>query len=339
MNRSSGLFRFACCTLLALSVSGQALAWGASGHRLIGRVAVGALPRELPAFMRSVAAVEAVGELAREPDRWKDAGRLHDADRDAAHFLNLEDDGRVFGKLSLNALPPTRQEYESVLRFAGGDSWRAGYLPYAIIDGVQQLAIDMAYWRADLAGAAKTKEPGHRAWLEADRKARESLILRDLGVLAHYVGDGSQPLHLTRHYNGWGPGPNPKGYTTSRIHGPFEGALVRRSVSEGMVVAGLAPASAVGPDLMTWTCGYLADAAGRVDELYALEKAGGLAVGDPRGAAYAAARLAAAASALRDLTTYAWSASAGMKVGWAPVSVADVEAGRIDPYDALRGND
>ena len=34
-----------------------------------------------------------------------------------------------------------------------------------------------------------------------------------MGVMGHYVGDGSQPLHTTVHFNGW-VGDNPKGYTT-----------------------------------------------------------------------------------------------------------------------------
>ncbi len=29
----------------------------------------------------------------------------------------------------------------------GQDSWKAGYLPYSIIDRYEQLAKDLAYWR------------------------------------------------------------------------------------------------------------------------------------------------------------------------------------------------
>ena len=34
-----------------------------------------------------------------------------------------------------------------------------------------------------------------------------------MGVMGHYVGDGSQPLHTTMYFNGW-VGDNPNGYTT-----------------------------------------------------------------------------------------------------------------------------
>ena len=44
--------------------------------------------------------------------------------------------------------------------------------------------------------AAEKRETNmeRQAWYRADRIRREALILRDIGVLAHYVGDGSQPL-------------------------------------------------------------------------------------------------------------------------------------------------
>ena len=50
----------------------------------------------------------------------------------------------------------------------------------------------------------------------------------DTGQLSHFVGDGSQPLHVTIHFNGWGSDqPNPQGYSNARLHGPFESDLVQ----------------------------------------------------------------------------------------------------------------
>jgi hypothetical protein len=72
---------------------------------------------------------------------------------------------------------------------------------------------------------------------------------------------------------------------------------------------------------------------------YEMEKAGGLAPGDPRGTAFAVDRLAAGASELRDVVVEAWRASANRTVGWKPIAVQDVLAGRIDPYPALYGID
>src|SRR5215469_7652403 len=106
---------------LALSLVGtaQAPAWGSSGHRMIGRAAIEALPADLPPFLRTEAAAVAVGELSREPDRSRGAGRTHDSDRDPGHFVDADDQGRIGGVLLLGALPQTRDEYEKALRAAG----------------------------------------------------------------------------------------------------------------------------------------------------------------------------------------------------------------------------
>ena len=84
-------------------------------------------------------------------------------------------------------------------------------------------------------------KPEHRAWLARDALLREELIFRDLGVLAHYVGDGSQPLHVSVHFNGWGAYPNPEGFTQDKIHAYFEGEFVHDYVSEAMVQADMTP--------------------------------------------------------------------------------------------------
>ncbi|MBX3480981.1 MAG: S1/P1 Nuclease [Caulobacter sp.] len=329
-------------SLCALAVGGlvvtQAMAWGNTGHRLIGMLAVESLPAELPAFLQGKEAVRAIGELAREPDRWKGAGKIHDTDRDPAHFLDLGDDGRILGGPLLTDLQPTRADYEKALQAAGTNSWQAGYLQYSIIDGYQQLVKDFGYWR--VTAAAEKRSVGHRKrWYKADRLRREQLILRDLGEFAHYVGDGSQPLHATVHYNGWGDYPNPKGYTTDRIHGPFEGAFVAGSVTQTGAREAMRPFEDCGCPIEKRVIGYLTTTQTQVEPLYALWKDGGFKDKDPRGQVFATVRVAAGASELRDLTVLAWRESATTKVGWPAVSVADVEAGKADPWEAMLGAD
>ena len=126
---------------------------------MIGRAAIETLPRDLPAFLRSAAAAAAVGELAREPDRSREAGKAHDADRDPGHFVDGGDDGKIGGVPPLGALPATREDYDTALRAAGVDSWKMGYLPYSIVEDWQQLAKDFAYWRADDAAARTRRTP------------------------------------------------------------------------------------------------------------------------------------------------------------------------------------
>jgi hypothetical protein len=333
--------RLAAAAALAgsLFAADPALAWGNAGHRIIGRLAIQTLPRELPAFLRTPQAARDVGELSREPDRSKDAGKIHDSDRDPGHFIDLDDAGKSMGGPAIGALPPTRAEYETALRAAGSDTWKAGYLPYSIVDRWQQLTKDLAYWRVLTAIERRERNRERKAWYSADRRRREALIFRTLGELSHFVGDGSQPLHVSIHYNGWGNLPNPKGYSNARLHAPFEGEFVHANVKEAAVRAALRPYRDCACAVDRRTADYLTETFGEVEPFYALEKAGGLAPGDRRGVEFATVRIAAGASELRDLILEAWRASAKTEVGWPKVKVADVEAGTADPWEAMLGRD
>lgn len=330
--------RIVLAALAALSLApAQALAWGSTGHRMVGVLATQALPADLPAFLRR-AAVD-IGETSREPDRSKGAGKVHDSDRDPGHFIDIDDEGKALGGPSLSALPPTRADYEKALQAVGQNSWNAGYLPYSIVDRYQQLTLDFAYWRVLKAAEANRAWRPHRAFFRADRLRREAKIIQTLGELSHFVGDGSQPLHVSSHYNGWGEGPNPQGFTQAKVHSPFEGDFVVANVRIEAVRAAMRPPRRLEGPVEAHVAAYLGETAALVVPFYALEKAGGLAPADPRGVAFAVTQLAVGASELRDLAAAAWGASAASKVGWRPVAVADVVAGRVDPYPALIGVD
>lgn len=321
-----------------LAVPAPALAWGATGHRMVGELAMEALPADLPAFLRAPGVATTMGELAREPDRWKGSGKLHDSDRDAAHFIDVDDDGKVMGGPALDALPNTRAAYEEALRAVGSDSWQAGYLYHALADGWLQLVQDFALWRAVSAGERLTDDPERRAWYAADRARREALLLRDLGVYAHYIADGAQPLHVSIHFNGW-TGANPQGFTSEKVHSRLEGAFVKAHVGADAVRSLMSEPLDCRCSMETRTVRFLQATAAQVQPFYALEKAGGFAPGDPRGTAFMAQRLAAGASELRDMTADAWEASARASVGWPQTPVADIETGRVDAFLALYGND
>lgn len=321
----------------------SALAWGASGHRTVGVVGAASFPADVPAFLRTPEGIAAIGEYAREPDRWKGSGKIHDTDRDAAHFLDVDDQGRMYGgpMFTVATLPPTRADYETALRAAGQDSWKAGYLPYAIIDGYQQLVKDFTYWRVLTAAVKIEKDATRLAYYKADLIRREALLLRDLGVWAHYVGDASQPLHLSVHYNGWGDYPNPNGYTNARdTHFKFEGPLAS-ALGDAASIKALMPAyKACECSIETRVVGYLTDTWKQTEPLYALEKAGGMVETDPRAKTFVQGRLVAGAAALRDLVTDAWRESATGKIGYRPeISVQDVETGKADPWGDLYGKD
>jgi hypothetical protein len=327
----------------ALAAPAVVSAWGSTGHRLIGVAAVRALPEELPAFLRTPGAAAEVGELSREPDRTKGGGQPHGRERDTAHFVDMIEDGRIMTErgMSIDALPRLKSEYDAALLAAGIKVDDAGYLPYAIMDGYQQLVRDFAIWRVLHAAEGRESDPGKRAWYREDRIRREALILRDMGYLSHFVGDGAQPHHTTIHYNGWNRDtPNPQGFTTSRqTHGHFEGAFTSRAARLDAVEAAMAAPALDGFDLHARVPAYLKTTLAQVTPFYALEKAGGFAEGDARGAAFATARLAAAAAELRDLIVLAWRDSADDAIGWPAVKVAEVEAGTTDAWLAMYGGD
>lgn len=318
---------------------GSALAWGNMGHRMVGEAAMSGLPAGMPAFLATPQAIRDVGELSREQDRSKGAGKVHDHNRDPGHFIDLDDDGKVLGGPPFLPLPPTRADYERGLQAAGIDSWKAGYLQYSIIDMHQQLVKDFGYWRVLKAALPREKDKARRLWLQTDLARREKQILVSIGHLSHFVGDGAQPLHASVHYNGWGDYPNPNSYTTAKIHGPFESEFVFANVNLAMVKAGMAPLKDCNCSIEQRAPEYLLNTLKYVVPLYELEKAGGLATGNAQGKAFATERLAAGASELRDLVSDAWDMSARTSVGWPVVKVEDVVAGKVDPYDALYGKD
>lgn len=333
---------FLAVVLAGSAIAGSALAWGSTGHRIIGEEGIRALPVYLPPFMRSTRAITDVGEYAREPDRWRNAGKTHDDDRDPAHFINLNDDGTTLAGIALEDLPDTREAFEQALAAKGATLFKSGYLPYAEIDGYQQIVKDMALWRIDSYMETHESDRTKRAWYHADRVRREELTLRDIGILAHYVGDATQPMHVSIHYNGWGDFPNPDGYTQEHIHWPLESAFVLHNVDVEEVRAEMTPYADCTEAPKLCFAAKLKASHDQVIPLFQLEKAGGFKDGDPRGKAFMTKQIAKGASDLRDVVVDAWRDSKTMGVGYPPEGTAydDFVAGKVkDPYAILHGDD
>ncbi len=329
----------AAAIILAVGCPATAWAWGATGHEWISGIAAEGLPEEIPAFVRTPEAVADIAVLGRELDRSRGSGVTHDKERDPGHFVDLDDDGTVAG-LALAALPETREAYDTALRAKGLTQYRAGYLPFAIVDGWQQLVKDFAYWRAATVGAEKAATGEDRAWFAADRQRRERLLIRDLGVWSHYVGDASQPLHVSEHFNGWGTFPNPRSFSTSKsLHAHFEGAFVRQSLDRTAVNCAVAPYRPCECSIQDRARTLILESQANAVPLYEIEHRNGFSKHNPEGVAFTTARLAAGASVLRDMIVDAWRASADMGVGYPMVRVRDIESGKIAPTRALFGAD
>ena len=94
-----------------------------------------------------------------------------------------------------------------------------GYLPHAMAEHYAKLVSSFNTVRVleALNESARTEQLA---------MARANAIYH-MGMLSHFVGDAAQPLHTTRHFNGW-DGANPNGYTTStRFHSEIDGGVLR----------------------------------------------------------------------------------------------------------------
>jgi hypothetical protein len=297
----------AICALLIWSI-GPARAWGLKGHTIIGSAAVAHMPSDLPAFMQTKDAKDEIVYLQTEEDRLKiGSGSERAWAREWAtdHYLDIGDDGMVAGVVSLSALPPTRDDFVKALWEApkSVDAYDVGFAPYAILEGYEQVRADFALWR--LAPATEKAE-------------RARLAVHDIGIFAHFVGDGSQPLHITVHFNGWGDYPNPAGYTTSRtFHADYEEKFVDAHIAAGDVIPLVGPAVTLSDVPLAEIGRYLASTNAQVIPLYDLAKRGAMS-SDPPADAQAAlikltdTRLAAAATMLDSLVETAWHASASL---------------------------
>ena len=313
----------------ALASAGPAFAWGATGHEFISGIAAELFPDEIPEFLRTPEAIETLAVFGREPDRGKHTGDPHDGDLNPMHYVKLSDDGAVAGILPIDKLPTTLDDYDAALRAGGSSQYKAGYLPYAIVVGWQQLAKDFAYWRASSIGAKTALDPADRAWFDRDRKQRELLLLRDLGYWSHFPGDASMPLHTSVHFYGWGPYPNPRGYTNDEAMDLFvKGTFVRRNIKRDAVKARVAAYRDCKCTIWERARTLILDSQKFVVPMYELDKRGAFKAADDEAVALVTAQLAVGAAAVRDMVIDAWRASGELMVGDPVVSMRDILSGK-----------
>jgi S1/P1 Nuclease len=310
MSKLSTVARAAVASALVATLATQpAWAWGRDGHMLINRLAIQYLPSDVPAFLRDKTALDTIEYLGPEPDRWKNRAEKELSDTQSPdHFLDYEwailaatpcttgpdcNDGYKFPRerydwiRALNAAQAKHPEIKL--------QENVGFQPWQVEEVWQRLKTDLREYR-HLVDAKQPTGPVQTA------------ILFDAGWLGHYVGDGSQPLHVTIQFNGW-TGPNPNNYTTEhRIHSLFESINVTANVKPSDVSPLVAAAKPVDiTDEWNQYFQYLDHTHSLVEKTYQLEKAGGFKdVGTPEGKAFTDERLAAGAIELRDLIYSAW---------------------------------
>jgi len=276
-----------------LAQSPAAHAWGNGGHRLVNKLAASTLPADVPAFLRSPEAIAEIEYLGPEPDRWRSPAEPELVAAQAPeHFIDMELAD------ALGPLPHRRFDFEAKVYAAGQRPEKIGLQPWEAIEVWERLKSSMREYRK--LSAAKQ-----------DTRPVEQVIIFYAGWLGHYVGDGSQPLHVTIQFNGW-TGPNPNGYTTDhKIHWQFEGPFVEANLHEAEVRAKLTPLKAIDGDIFDAYVAYLRNTKTYVEKVYQLEKAGGfVGAGTAESRQFTAERLGAGASMLRDMIYTAWLESA-----------------------------
>ena len=263
-------------------------AWDYNGHRMVNQIALASLPADFPAFVKEPAAAERIAFLSGEADRWRNTPDLplkHCSSPD--HYLDFEQ--IKFAGMTSKDIPALR--YDFVTRFAAGRAkhpslfpqidpaknadhtaeW-PGFVPWAIAEYYGKLKSGFSY--------LKTYEELGTPEEVANAKAN---IIYIMGVMGHFVGDSSQPLHITVHHNGW-VGPNPNDYTRwSGFHAWIDGGFIEKS---GIVLDEILPevkpaapwklpATPDGRDpIFSAVIGYVESQHGFVEPIYALEKKG-----------------------------------------------------------------
>ncbi len=286
--------------LVPLMCVQQSFAWGRDGHKMINRLACAALPADVPEFLRSAAAQDAMEYYGPEPDDWKSNTEMELKQAgEPEHFMDVEWADKIGGPL-----PRRRYDFIRALAVAQKAHPEMTLTPESV--GLLPYAADEAYERLKAAMRDYRQMPAD----SKDRRALEQEIVFLAGILGHWVGDGSQPLHATYEYNGW-TGDNPNGYATDHgTHSRFESTYVKANVNAQKDVAPLIGKVEVVGDVFDQYVAYMRHSNSLVEPLYKLDKAGAFAgEGTAEGKAFVDERLAAGATELRDLIYTAWMRS------------------------------
>lgn len=315
--------------LVSGTVIFQAQAWDYEGHHAVNELALDSLPTNFPAFVLTPASRDRIGFLAGEADRWRNVtdtktGRGltlgHASGPD--HYLDLED-LKLYG-LTPETLPPLRYDFVADIvkvrvahpaRFPAIDPSKdadhtrelSGFLPWAITENFEKLQSDFSCLKAfeNFGGT-----PEEIANTKAD-------IIYVMGVMGHFIGDASQPLHTTMYHHGWTTNANPNHYTTSfGFHAWIDGGFFKKT--GGIDVAKLAaqihpateiPNAGTGNTVFETSVKFIVAANKLVEPLYQLDRDGKLSNKENRGAAgraFLEGQLVKSGQLLGDIWLTAW---------------------------------
>jgi len=307
-----------CVLVAALAASAPCFGWGAPGHRIISYLALYGLPAEAPAWLKDLETWHRVAYQSNEPDRWRgwQSTCLAHVNR-PEHYLDIELLDQ-FG-LTLESMPKLRGEYlramavakhvhpERVDRYdAARDPDRSKEWPGLV---AHAMAEHYALLQASFNTVRVLEQLNEPARAQQLAQARANTVYH-MGVLSHFVGDAAQPLHTTKHFNGW-VGANPGGYTTERgFHSYIDSGVLE---THGLTYEALRPLARferriAAPDAWDDILAHLRRAFDQVEPLYRLQRDGLL--DGPDGKALITARLLDGAEMLSALYWSAYTSAA-----------------------------
>ncbi len=309
--------------LIAICSPLVAGAFDYDGHRMINQLALASLPTNFPAFVSITANAERVAFLGGEPDRWRNSPDNTFKHWNAPdHFFDIEDLAPL--RLSIDKLPAFRHAFTMELgvaraRYAGSlpaidparnqDHTREliGFLPWTIAEHFSRLK-----------SAFSALQAFEEAGTPEEIANAQANVVHFMGVMGHYVADAVQPLHTTRHYNGW-VGENPKGFSTSKsFHAWIDGGyLARVPVNFDALKGRLRKArllrnearAAAEPSVFAESLAFIREQHRLVEPLYQLDKDGQLSPDRPggqAGRAFFEKQFLTGAQMLGDLWFTAW---------------------------------
>jgi len=264
-------------------------AWDYEGHHAINELALASLPKDFGGFTLTPVLKRRIEFLGGEPDRWRNVGDLPLKNFNGPdHYIDLEE--LKLYDLTPETLPIMRYDFAADIararaahpeRFPAIDPERDadhtreldGFLPWAITEYYGKLKSCFSYLKTFQKYGGTPEEIAN---------ARANVVYV-MGVMGHFVGDGSQPLHTSIHHHGW-VGDNPHGYTTNAaFHAWIDGGYFRQTggIKVEALVAKIHPAeriaNAEAPDgMFRAAVAYLVEQNKLVEPLYELEKEGKL---------------------------------------------------------------
>jgi hypothetical protein len=190
--KKPGLIPILCVLLLPSSAS----AWGERGHHVVCEVATRLVQEEgLKTFLASRGPM--LGHVCNIPDIYWRSYRKYAAEGDASHFINVD----LFHR-PIRELPLDFQEFWKLAKQEKIDP---------------PLGAGSLWWRADQFFRLAVAD-GKKAKISSRSTDVFDLIV-DMGLLGHFVADGSMPYHSTSDYDGWEKG-------RGGIHGYYESLLI-----------------------------------------------------------------------------------------------------------------